>query len=580
MFRIRRVHDDLSPANKRAIEAVQAILLEQFPDIRKEEISRLPQKLREHVRFGFQSMLFAGEGARGRVKGFALVLYDPSASFCYLDWIAAAGGFTGRGIGGALYERVRDEAAALRCTGLFLECLPDDPRLCAGDAILKQNVSRLRFYERYGARPVIGTKYETPLQPGEDCPPYLVFDGLGNAKGLPLKKAKKAVRAILEKKYGEICPREYREMVIDSFKDDPVRLRDAKYVIKPAPAKTLGIIPPDERIHLVVNGKHAIHHVRERGYVEAPARIGVISSHLERTGLFQTVSRRHFGDSHILSVHDGGFVEYLKRVCLAIPDGESVYPYVFPVRNAARPPKELPLRAGYYCIDTFTPLTRNAYRAAREGVDCALTGAKLLIEGARLSYALVRPPGHHAEKRVFGGFCYFNNAAIAAHFLSRHGKVCILDIDYHHGNGQQDIFWERDDVLTVSIHGHPGFAYPYFSGFDDEKGSGAGRGFNLNIPLPENTDGNRYEDALDRALKRVARFSPDFLVVCLGMDTSKGDPTGSWSLTASDFESNGRAVGSVGVPTLVVQEGGYNTKTLGPYAARFFKGLWGGSIGL
>ncbi len=580
MFRIRRVHDDVSPANKRAVEAVQAILLEQFPDIRKEEISGLPGKLREQLRFGFQAMLFVGEGPGGHVKGFALALYDPIASFCYLDWIAAAGRSTGRGIGGALYERVREEAAALKCVGLFFECLPDVPQLCPGEKRLRQNVSRLKFYERYGARPIIGTLYETPVQPGEDCSPYLVFDDLGKGKDLPLKKAKKIVRAILEKKYGKLCPPEYREKVIGSLKDDPVRLRDFKYISGTLPAKPPGNVPPDERIHLVVNAGHAIHHVRERGYVESPVRIGVIATHLDKTGIFQPVHRRHFGDSHILAVHESGFVGYLKRVCLSLPEGESVYPYVFPVRNAAHPPRYLPLRAGYYCIDTFTPLSRNAFLAAREAVDAALTGAKLLLEGTRLTYALVRPPGHHAEKRVFGGFCYFNNAAIAAHYLSRHGKVCILDIDHHHGNGQQDIFWERDDVLTVSIHGHPGFAYPYFSGFENERGSGNGFGFNMNIPLPENIEGKLYEDALDKAIRKISWFRPDFLIVSLGYDTSAGDPTGSWSLKSADFESNGRAIGSVGVPTLVVQEGGYNTKTIGQCAVRFFRGLSAGSLGL
>jgi acetoin utilization deacetylase AcuC-like enzyme len=202
-----------------------------------------------------------------------------------------------------------------------------------------------------------------------------------------------------------------------------------------------------------------------------------------------------------------------------------------------------------------------------------------VLGGHRLGYALVRPPGHHAERRAFGGFCYFNSAAVAAHYLSRHGTVAVLDVDYHHGNGTQVIFYERADVLTVSLHGHPRFAYPYFSGFHDEIGEGAGRGFNLNLPLPEELGGEPYREALWRALRRIERFEPRFLVVALGLDSAKGDPTGSWSLLARDFEANGRMIGSLRLPTLVVQEGGYRIRSLGGNARSFFSGLWEGAFG-
>jgi acetoin utilization deacetylase AcuC-like enzyme len=385
------------------------------------------------------------------------------------------------------------------------------------------------------------------------------------------------VRSILEKKYHYLCPPEYVDRVVTSFRDDPVRLRPYLYVR--APTQTSRPHQPDAPIPVVLNEKHEIHHVRDRGYVEAPVRIPAIWREIETSGLFRKLEPRSFGDRHILAVHDAQLVQYLKRCCESVPVGKSVYPYVFPIRNAARPPKELSIRAGYYCIDTFTPLNRNAYPAARRAVDCALTAAQEVERGSRVAYALVRPPGHHAERRVFGGFCYFNSNAVAAHYLSKSGRVAILDVDYHHGNGQQNIFYQRADVLTVSIHGHPSFAYPYFSGFEDEIGEGPGEGANLNLPQPENLDGAGYRVALRKALKRIEDFQPTYLVVALGLDPAKGDPTGSWSLGARDFEANGRMIGSLRLPTLVVQEGGYRTRTLGVNARHFFQGLWFGLLG-
>ncbi len=332
----------------------------------------------------------------------------------------------------------------------------------------------------------------------------------------------------------------------------------------------------DRRIALVVNRWHGLHHVRERGYVETPGRIDAILKGLQGLDFLAEVDARHFPDRHILAVHDSGFLAYLKRVCAGVEARDSVYPYVLPLRNASRPPRDPTLRAGYFCIDTFTPLNEAAYAAARRAADCALTAAEEILAGRRLAYALVRPPGHHAGRRTFGGFCYLNSTAIAAHYLSAQGRVAVLDLDYHHGNGTQDIFYERADVLTISIHGQPRIAYPYFGGYAKERGQGAGEGYNLNLPLPEQADGDAYRRALARALRRVARFQPRFLVVALGFDTQKHDPTGSWSLLARDFEANGRAIGALGLPTLLVQEGGYYLRTLGTHARHFFLGLWAG----
>lgn len=330
---------------------------------------------------------------------------------------------------------------------------------------------------------------------------------------------------------------------------------------------------------LVVTDLHAIHHVRERGYVEAPARIDAIERELRTLPFLERVEPRTFPESHILAVHDRDFVEYLRRISGSLPEQRVVYPYVFPIRNATRPPRDLAVRAGYYCIDTFTPLSRSAFRAARRAVDCALTAAQKVLEAYPFAYALVRPPGHHAESRAFGGFCYFGTSAIAAHYLSGSGRVAILDIDYHHGNSQQEIFWTRDDVLTVSLHGDPSFAYPYFTGFRDERGGDRGFGYNLNIPLPENLDGTGYRRVLKNALEHIRAFAPAYLVVALGLDTARGDPTGTWSLRSEDFEKNGAMIGALDLPTLVVQEGGYRTSAIGRNARRFLTGLWRGRYG-
>ncbi|MDI9444125.1 MAG: histone deacetylase family protein [Planctomycetota bacterium] len=574
MFRIRGIFDDHRPSNQSALAQVQAILRGQFPGLREAVILEIPQRLRNPMKYRFRSSLFVAEGARFQVKGFAFMAHDPELNFCFLDYLATARHMLDRGIGGALYERVRQEAVLLRAVGLFFECLPDDPALCADRTALRQNAARLRFYERYGARPIANTAYETPITPQSSNPPYLVFDDLGQHLAPARTQARAIVRAILQREYGHVCSSQYIDKVVASFQDPVIRLREPRYPAKETPLPLVARIPDDLKIALVVNDRHGIHDVRDRGYVEAPVRISAIMKEIGGSDLFAAVPPKNYPVSHTRAVHDADFVRYLKKVCESIPDNNSVYPYVFPIRNVARPPKELAIRAGYYCIDTFTPLNRRAHAAAERAVDCALTAADAVLQGRPIAYALVRPPGHHAERRCFGGFCYLNSAAIAANYLSRFGKVAILDIDYHHGNGQQDIFYERADVLTMSIHGHPRLAYPYFSGFDDERGSGPGTGFNWNLPLPEEVDGPRYRKALHRAVRLLAPFRPEFLVIALGLDTAKGDPTGTWSLRAADFEANGAILGGLRLPTLVVQEGGYNTRRLGVNARRFFWGLW------
>jgi len=577
MFRIRRIYDDITPANQDAIAEVENILRTQFPRLLNRNVVKLPDQLRNPMKYRFRSILFVAERGSEHIDGFALLFHEPALSFCYLDYVYAAQEKTVGRISGALYERVREEALELNTIGLFFECLPDDPRLSRNPEVRKVNAARLSFYERYGAHPIVNTAYETPLKAGDDNPPYLVYDDLGQGIDLSLDIAQQVVRAILKRKYKGLCLPEHIDMVVESFHDDPVQLRKPKYVKKATLAPVKRYVPIDKRIALVINDKHSIHHVEEVGYVESPVRIDCILEELNKTQLFQKVPVRHFSEKHIMAVHKPALVDYLREVCKNLAAGTSVYPYVFPMRNRTRPPKDLPIRAGYYCMDTSTPINGNAYLAARRAVDCTLTAAKQILEGYHLAYALVRPPGHHAEPSVFGGFCYFNSTAVAAQLLSTYGKVAILDVDYHHGNGTQEIFYERSDVLTISIHGHPRFTYPCFSGFSGEKGRGVGKGFNINLPLPENIDGLYYQKVLTEAIRKVRHFRPRFLLIALGLDTAREDPTGSWKLEAADFDSMGRMIGALRLPTLVVQEGGYDTRVLGMNACQFLTGLWSSS---
>jgi acetoin utilization deacetylase AcuC-like enzyme len=526
--------------------------------------------MKDPIKYRFSSQLFVAEDGRSNVKGFAILFYISDKNFCFLDYIAVKPSKISSGVGSAIYERIREEAQLLDSIGIFMECLPDDAMLCKDKSEMKQNKARLAFYERYGARPVIGTKYETPVNPDDDCNPYLVFDDLGNDIRISSAQAKKIVRTILERKYPDYCPEEYIQTVTKSITDNPIKLREFKYIVKDRPIYKVDAVK--DEIMLIINDKHDIHHIKEKGYIESPIRIRSIVKEISKLNAFKIRPSRGFPDKQITEVHNPKLYNYIKNVCDKIPEGKSLYPYIFPIRNTTRPPKDFSVLAGYYCIDTFTPINKNAFLAARSGVNCALTGAELLLEGYHSAYALVRPPGHHAEKEVFGGFCYFNNASIAANFLSKYGKIAILDIDYHHGNGHQQIFYHRNDILTISLHGHPSFAYPYFTGFADETGEGEGEGYNVNFPLKENLNGDEYLVYLKKAIKRMIAFKPEYVVISLGLDPAKGDPTGTWSLKASDFKNNGAEIGKIPTPILFVQEGGYKNRTLGINARNFFEG--------
>jgi acetoin utilization deacetylase AcuC-like enzyme/GNAT superfamily N-acetyltransferase len=571
LFRIRRIHDDVSPANERALARVQEMLRVQFPLVGAALVDGLSHSMRDPLAHRLRTVVLVAESTRA-LRGFAIVMHAPDLEFCYLDFISAGPNEMGRGVGGALYERVRDECRVLGAKGLFFECLPDEAKDVADRAVLAQNAARLRFYERYGARPIANVLYNLPVKPGDTDLPYLVFDDLGIDRPLERTEGRAIVRAILERKYAWLCPPEYVDQVVRSFRDNPVELRPFRYQKRAQRRPAATVLAEDERVLLVVAPQRELPQAKDRGYIEAPVPTDVVRRELARLQIFQPARAKAFPDACLQAVHDPAFLSYLRRICSTLRGGESFYPYVFPERSS-RPPTDLAVRAGYYCLDSLTPLSRNVWFEARRAADCALTGAQALLEGRSFAYALTRLPGHHAGRRRFGGSCYLNNAAIAAAYLSRHGRVALLDLDYHHGSGNQNIFWERADVLTVSIHAHPRHAYPYFSGFAHERGEGEGLDSNINFPLPEHVDGALFARYLHKALVAIRRFAPRYVVVSLGLDTGKGDPTGSWDLDADDFEVSGAAIAELGLPALFVQEGGYPTRNIARHVRRFFVGL-------
>ena len=239
-------------------------------------------------------------------------------------------------------------------------------------------------------------------------------------------------------------------------------------------------------------------------------------------------------------------------------------------------PESFSARMGLFSFDAGTPLTAGSWIAARVGAACAIDAAREVSRGAvRSAFALSRPPGHHAGAEFFGGYCFLNNAALAAQALRDGGaaRVAVLDVDYHHGNGTQAIFYERADVLTVSIHGDPRTEYPFFLGHADERGAGAGLGANLNLPLLRGTDFARWRLALHTGLQAVRAFGADALVVALGVDTFEGDPISGFRLRSADYHAVGRAIAAAALPTVFVFEGGYAVAEVGINAVNILEGF-------
>jgi acetoin utilization deacetylase AcuC-like enzyme len=244
--------------------------------------------------------------------------------------------------------------------------------------------------------------------------------------------------------------------------------------------------------------------------------------------------------------------------------GDEVIPNIHPANRTDSYPRSAVGQAGYHQADTACPIGAGTWEAAYWSAQVAITGADLLVSGAPAAYALSRPPGHHAFGDLAGGFCFLNNSAIAAERLRARGlSPAILDVDVHHGNGTQGIFYDRDDVLTVSLHADPARFYPFFWGHAAERGSGRGLGYNFNLPLPRGTDDAGFLRALDTALARISAFGADAVVVALGLDAYEGDPFKGFAVTTPGFSRIGAAIAGLGLPTLFVQEGGYLSDELG-----------------
>lgn len=343
-------------------------------------------------------------------------------------------------------------------------------------------------------------------------------------------------------------------------------------------------------MRVVATARHRTHvppYEVERGVVgpafEIPERAETIRRALEDDGGFELVDPTEHGAAPITAVHDAAMLAYLEHAWRDWQAEGAIVPYTFPIAGyregmgAGREPSWPSARIGWWCFDTSTPVVEGTYGAARWAVDVALTAADLLIDGERTVYGLCRPPGHHAARAMFGGYCYFNNAAIVAEELVRRtgGPVAILDVDYHHGNGTQQIFYARGDVLYVSLHGDPDRAYPYLSGWADERGVGAGEGATFNLPLPAGCGNGEYVANLDRGLEAIAGFDPAALVVSLGIDTYGRDPICDLALTTEAYHACGSRVAALGVPSVVLQEGGYFVPHLGRNVRSWLRGLEG-----
>jgi len=313
-------------------------------------------------------------------------------------------------------------------------------------------------------------------------------------------------------------------------------------------------------------------------YPEKNIRAEIIKDEIAARGMeSMIIEAKKFPIKHLKAVVDPDMVDYIKS-CEDLNEDESIFPHIFPYNDFTPKFKFHPRinlrKAGYYCFDVGIEIDKHTFTAAKASVDTALTGAELIFnKKERHVFSLCRPPGHHAGYDHFGGYCIFCNAAVAANYLSRLGRIAILDVDFHHGNGTQGIFYNQPNVYYISLHGDPERTYPYFSGFADEKGEKLGLGKNLNIPLPAGTGDKEYRQYLLKAFRVIDKFEPEVLILSLGLDIFKGDPLSDIGVSSAFFKEIAESVMKLGIPVLALLEGGYDMKDLGRNGANFAEGL-------
>lgn len=313
---------------------------------------------------------------------------------------------------------------------------------------------------------------------------------------------------------------------------------------------------------------------------EKPERAELIRARIEEVGLGPILPPVSFPRETLLKVHDAGMVTFLETGYAEwLAAGRTGDALAFSWRARGMRDDIVPSfvdgKLSYYSFDSGAPLTATSWTAIKSSADVALTAADAIRRGDHAAFALCRPPGHHALSSQYGGYCYLNNAAIAAQSLldAGAGHVAILDVDYHHGNGTQEIFWSRPDVMFISIHGDPNFEYPFLSGYPDEIGAGAGEGSTVNLPLPAGTTWEGWGAALELACQRIERYGPDILLVSLGVDTYKQDPISQFKLDHPDYLKMGERIAKLSRPTLFVMEGGYAVAEIGINAVNVLQGF-------
>lgn len=313
---------------------------------------------------------------------------------------------------------------------------------------------------------------------------------------------------------------------------------------------------------------------------ECPERANNIKAVLSEQHYGEIVGPEHFPDEKITRIHKPDYVRFLKSVWQEWEESGEMASNARPdtfvgagMRHAET--ESVVGKLGKYSFDATSPFVAGSWQAIRTSANIALTAAELIKGDQNFAFAACRPPGHHATTNYCGGYCYLNNNSLAAQSFLDSGarKVAILDVDYHHGNGTQTIFYERNDVMTISLHADPTLEYPFFLGYADEHGDGVGRGFNYNYPLPFGTGWDTYQVALIDALQKLHGFMPDVLVVALGLDTFAGDPTTYFEIESDEFVQMGRTIGALGIPTLVVLEGGYSVEWIGRNTLNFLTGM-------